>query len=164
LTIILIVLVFLTDKNNNKFELNKNLLEWLVGFTDAEGNFSITLRDNPGFGFNISLKKKDIKASNMSKYVNLTFQIGLHVADLNTLKFIQIELRCGNISINKNRCNYYISDYYWIRNIIIPIFDYFQLNSTKYSQFIIFKNAAELIYNKSLLTNEGLSNWVIWRV
>ena len=89
--------------------------------------------------------------------MNLTFQIGLHIADINTLKFLQKELRCGNISVSKNRCNYYISDYYSIRNIIIPIFEYFQLNSSKYSQFIVFKDAAELIYNKSHLTNEGLS-------
>jgi uncharacterized ubiquitin-like protein YukD len=80
--------------------------------------------------------------------------------DLKTLKFIQKELRCGNISVSKNRCNYYISDYYSIKNIIISLFEYFQLNSTKYTQYIVFKNAAELIYNKSHLTNDGLSKLI----
>ena len=50
--------LILTDKNNNKFELNKKFLEWLVGFTDAEGNFLITLRDNPYFRINTFIKKK----------------------------------------------------------------------------------------------------------
>ena len=31
--------LILTDKKDNKFELNKKFLGWLVGFTDAEGNF-----------------------------------------------------------------------------------------------------------------------------
>jgi cytochrome c oxidase subunit 3 len=150
----------LKDKNNKKFELNKNFLEWLVGFTDAEGNFSITIRDNPHFKINILKENKEFKVNNVSKYVNLTFQIGLHIMDLKTLKFIQKELRCGNISVSKNRCNYYINDFYSIKNIIIPLFEYFQLNSTKYSQYIVFKNAAELIYNKSHLTNDGLSKLI----
>lgn len=127
-----------------------------MGFTDAEGNFSITLRDNPNYKINILKDNKEFKINNVSKYVSLTFQVGLHVADLKTLKFTQKELRCGNISVSKNKCNYYISDYYSIKNIIIPLFDNFHLNSTKYSQYIVFKNTAELIHNKSHLTNEGL--------
>jgi cytochrome c oxidase subunit 3 len=152
--------LILIDKNNKKFELNRNFLEWLVGFTDAEGNFSITLRDNPQYKINNLKDNEEFKVNNVFKYVNLTFQIGLHVTDLKTLKFIQKELRCGNISVSKKRCNYYISDYYSIRNIIIPLFKYFHLNSTKYSQYIVFKNAAELIYNKSHLTNDGLSKLI----
>ena len=37
------------DKKDNEFRLNKAFIEWLVGFTDAEGNFSITLRNNPNY-------------------------------------------------------------------------------------------------------------------
>jgi len=36
-----------TDCASNKYNTDKTFLEWLVGFTDAEGNFSITMRDNP---------------------------------------------------------------------------------------------------------------------
>ena len=152
---------FLLDKNNNKFKLNKNFLEWLVGFSDAEGNFIITLRDNPSFKIEkmdiLSFDDEKLKIKNISKFVNLTFQIGLHIDNLNTLKIIQKEIKCGNISISKNRCNFYVSDFYSIINIIIPIFNYFHLNSTKYSQFIVFRNAAELIRSKLHLTDEGLS-------
>jgi len=46
------------NKSKNKFELNNKFLEWLVGFTDAEGNFSITLRDNPNIKVDTLSKKK----------------------------------------------------------------------------------------------------------
>jgi hypothetical protein len=123
----------------------------LVGFTDAEGNFSITIRDNPRFLKN----KTDINI--IPKYVSLTYQIGIHINHLRTLKYIQKELKCGNISITKNRCNFYISDFNSIINTVIPIFNNFQLNSTKYSKFIIFKNAANIIKNKLHLIPGGLS-------
>ena len=73
--------VIRVDCANNKYNLDKAFLEWLVGFRDAEGNFSITLRDNPSFIKN----KTDINIT--PKYVNLTYQIGMHISHLNTLKY-----------------------------------------------------------------------------
>lgn len=132
-------------------------MEWIRGFTDAQGNFIIVLRDNPRYVKNISFfENKSIKTI-LPKYVNLTFQIGLHIDSLNTLKFIQKGLKCGKISISKNQWNFYISDFYSIKNVVIPLFNTFQLNSTKYSEFIIFKNAAEIVQTKSHLTYKGLS-------
>lgn len=150
--------LILKDKNNEEFKINKKFLEWLVGFTDAEGNFIIILRDNPNFKSNNILMRK--KGSNVSKYVNFTFQIGLHISDINTLNYIQKVLRCGNISISKNRCNYYVSDFSSIINIVIPLFDDFTLNSTKYSQYIKFKEAVKIVNSKHHLTVEGLSRLI----
>ena len=61
----------------------------------------------------------------------MTFQIGLHINHLNTLKLIQSKLHCGLISINKNKCNLFVNDIFSIINVILPIFDYFKLNSSK---------------------------------
>jgi hypothetical protein len=80
----------------------------------------------------------------------------MHINHLSTLKYIQKELKCGNISISKDKCNLYVSNFNSIVNTVIPIFDKFQLNSTKYSKFIIFKNAANIIDSKIHLTKEGL--------
>jgi cytochrome c oxidase subunit 3 len=143
-----------TDCNKKKINSDKVFLEWLVGFTDAEGNFSITIRDYPRF-----IKNKT-EINIMPKYVNLTYQIGMHINHLSTLKYIQKELKCGNISISKNKCNFYISDFNSIINTVIPIFNDFQLNSTKYSKFNIFKNAANIIRSKNHLTYEGLSDLI----
>jgi len=81
----------------------------------------------------------------------------LLIDSLNNLKFIQKELKFGKISISKYKYNFYISDFYSIENVVIPLFNTFQLNSTKYSQFMIFKNAAEIVQTKSHLTYKGLS-------
>lgn len=167
-----IVRLVLLDKNNNNFELNKNFIEWFVGFTDAEGNFSITLKENKNINICNSIlrnlhNKKD-NNNTISQYTNLTFQIGLHVANLDTLEYIKRELKCGNISISKNRCNYYVSDYQSIKNIIILIFDFFHLNSSKYSQYIVFKDVEELIlinsvdHNKIVVINTISNNEFVY--
>lgn len=56
----------LNDKNNNKFKLNRDFLEWLVGFVDAEGNFIIILRDNPRTKINI--KSENIENKKIGIY------------------------------------------------------------------------------------------------
>jgi len=45
---------YLIDNNNNKFKVNDSFLDWFIGFTDAEGNFTIVLKDNPRYVKNIS--------------------------------------------------------------------------------------------------------------
>ena len=111
---------FYLDKNNNEFILENEFLEWFVGFTDAEGNFIITLRDNPRFKVNTLLNSN---INIIPKYINLTFQICLHKNDLKTLQYIQKKLKCGRISISNNKCNYYVSDFHSIIYIIIPLFN-----------------------------------------
>jgi hypothetical protein len=74
-----------TKTNNRQSKIN--IKEWLSGFTDAEGNFNITRQK----------KQIDAKTNQISSYSNalLTFQIGLHIDDLNVLKTIQTYLNCG---------------------------------------------------------------------
>ena len=67
----------------NRYIIDKQFIEWLVGFTDAEGNFHIKLTDF-----------KD----NTFKYVQFTFQIGLHEDEVELLELIKNTLKCGHIS------------------------------------------------------------------
>jgi hypothetical protein len=87
----------------------------------------------------------------------LTFQIGLHIDDLKVLETIKHKLQCGNISISKvnNRCNYIVNDIYLLVHIILPVFNYAPLKSSKYSQYQVFKEAVNLFNNKMHLTPEG---------
>lgn len=78
----------LLNKNKESFNLDINFWQWLAGFSDAEGNFSITLR-------NKGLSKKSLTYSSVS----LTFQIGLHIDDLRALELIKQKLQCGSISM-----------------------------------------------------------------
>ncbi|GGU89359.1 hypothetical protein GCM10010211_64830 [Streptomyces albospinus] len=127
-----------------------NIKEWLSGFTDAEGNFNITLRK----------KQIDAKTNQISSYSNasLTFQIGLHIDDLNVLKTIQTYLNCGKISISKNRCNYFVNDITSLQNIIVPFFNENKLKSSKFSQFLILAKAVDLFSLKAhlLIKNKPL--------
>lgn len=136
-------LIRLRAKGNKRkaiFYLNTNFLKWLSGFTDAEGNFNISLRNF-----------KDNKYNS----VIITFQIGLHINDLPILKLIQTKLNCGHISISGNKCNYFVNDQNSLIDIILPIFNHVQLNSSKYYQFLVFEKAISLIKDKKHLSSEG---------
>lgn len=151
--------LMLLNKNNEVFNLDINFLEWLSGFTDSEGNFSITLRNkriiskNPQ---NISTLSEEGNQETYSSAM-LTFQIGLHLDDLKVLEIIKDKLQCGNISISKvnNKCNYFVNDQFSLLNIILPIFDYTPLRSSKFSQYQVFKEAVNLFNKKIHLTSEG---------
>lgn len=95
-------------------------LEWLAGFVDGEGNFNISLRNYK---------------ENKYNSVVLTFQIALHIDDLEVLKFIQTNLRCGKISISGKKCNFFVNDQLSLINIIVPVFNIVKLKSSKYFQF-----------------------------
>jgi hypothetical protein len=128
------------DKNLEASPPNKLFIEWLVGFSDAESNFNISLRNF-----------KDNKYNSLI----LTYQIGLHIDDLQVLNFIKTNLGCGKISISGNRCNFFVNDRYSLINTIVPIFKNTKLKSSKYYQFLIFEKAVNLIKNKSHLTPNG---------
>ena len=116
------LLITLPESNNSYF-IDKQFIEWLVGFTDAEGNFHIKLTDLKG---------------NTFKYVQFTFQIGLHEDEVEVLEYIMNTLKCGHISKSKGKVNYFVNDLNSLLNIIIPIFNYVNLNSSKYHHFVLF--------------------------
>nr|YP_010608734.1 hypothetical protein PNX16_mgp037 [Drechslerella dactyloides]WAN89814.1 hypothetical protein [Drechslerella dactyloides] len=122
------------------YYLDRSFVEWLIGFTDAEGNFNIKL---------IDLKKDTFKSS------QFTFQISLHKDEIKVLEFIMNTLRCGHISKSKDKINYFVNDQNSLLNIIIPIFESVNLNSSKYHHYVLFKKAVMLIKNKEHLTDEG---------
>jgi len=131
---------FILNSSKGQFYLDPSFIEWFIGFTDAEGNFNISLRNLHNNSYNS---------------VILTFQIGLHIDDLEILKFIQNKLNCGHISISGSKCNYFVNDQTSLINIILPIFKLFPLNSSKYFQFFIFEKAVNLLINKFHLTQQG---------
>ena len=134
--------VYIRKVHTNIKKIDTPFLEWLTGFVDAEGNFNISLRN---------YKSQDNKYNSLI----LTFQIGLHIDDLEVLKFIQKKLGCGKITISKNRCNFFVNDQASLINIIVPVFNLVPLKSSKYFQFLIFEKAVTLIKNKGHLTDRG---------
>nr|YP_009370187.1 cytochrome c oxidase subunit III [Bryoria tenuis]ARO90291.1 cytochrome c oxidase subunit III [Bryoria tenuis] len=128
------------DKIANSYYLQKNFLEWFVGFTDAEGNFKIKITG---------------LSENTFKNAQFTFQIGLHKDDESVLNYIMNTLNCGHISKSKDRVNYFVNDRNSLLHVILPIFDYVNLNSSKFHQFVLFKKAVTLVKDNSHLSNTG---------
>ena len=128
------------DFNKSLKGLNIEFLEWLVGFTDGDGNFNIKI---------MALKDNDFKS------VQFTFKIGLHKDEIEVLEYIMNTLKCGHISKSKDKVNYFINDLKSLINIIIPIFDYVNLNSSKYHHYMVFREAVLMTLNKEHLSRDG---------
>ena len=129
-----------SNEGSNSYYLKKDFLEWLTGFTDAEGNFNIKITG---------------LSENTFKSVQFTFQIGLHKDEEEVLNFIKNTLKCGHISKSNNKVNYFVNDLNSLLHVILPIFEYINLNSSKYHHFDLFKKAVYLTKDKSHLSANG---------
>lgn len=89
------------------------------------------------------------------KFVQFTFQIGLHKDEREVLNYIQKNLRCGKISVSGDRLNFFVNDQACLLYVILPIFNTINLNSSKYYHFNLFNKAVLLLHNKQHLTAEG---------
>ena len=129
----------LKSKVENRFRLedvNPDFLYWFSGFTDAEGNFLITLDRN---------------------YVKFRFKISLHIDDVEVLNTIKSNLGIGNIVIenSRNRCSFVIERYEDIKDVICVIFKNFPLHTSKKLDFEDFYQAV-LVKDKKNLSNAEL--------
>ena len=114
---------------------------WFSGFTDAEGNFLITLdRD----------------------FVKFRFQILLHIDDVEVLNTIKSKLNIGRVTVEtgRNRCSFIVEKYAEIRNVICPLFKSYPLHTSKRLDFQDFNEAVLIKY----LTNKNLSNAAMDRI
>lgn len=103
-----------------------NFLEWFVGFTDAEGNFCI----------NRHLKKDKVTTSSFS----FMFKIALHKDDEKVLRYIKDKLAIGGVRIYKDECIFNVTDQKGV-TLLVSIFDKYNLNTTKYLDYLDFKEA-----------------------
>jgi hypothetical protein len=118
---------------NEKGSIDSKFLEWFVGFTDAEGCFII----------NRFLKKNKLS---ISSFVFM-FKITLHIDDEKVLRIIKDRLRIGGVRIYKDECIFTITKQKEIA-ILISIFDKFNLNTSKYLDYLDFKEAFFLYFNR----------------
>ena len=117
---------------NNKNSLI-NFEEWLVGFTDGDGNFHIAQQK---VGENIKW--------------NLSFKLTQSAYNGRVLNYIKKELGVGSVTKDGNKLQYFIRDRKYIENILIPIFDKYPLLTTKYFDYIKFKKALYILNNNEL--------------
>lgn len=126
------------DINVNKSSLaeNKDLFyQWLVGFTDGDGSFSIVRQNNTW---------------------SLTYKLGQSTYNLRILHFIKRRLKAGNIYVEKNgkSAHFRIRDLQSLNKIIFPIFDKYPLLTSKYFNYLKFRKAYKILTNKCLTGEE----------
>ena len=109
--------------------------QWLVGFTDGDGTFSI-VRQNEKW--------------------SLTFKVSQSTYNLRLLYFIKKELGVGSIYIEGNGkyAHFRIRDRKVLESVIFPIFDKYPLLTSKYYNYLKFKEAYKILINNSLTPKE----------
>jgi len=124
-----------SDKEDEEF------LKWFVGFSDGESNFTIVFQKD---------KNGNITGA------SFRFIIELHKDDLNTLKYIKSKLNLGNeVAVYGNSCKFTIIHRKDI-NKLISIFDKYNLNTTKYLDYLDFKKAFNLYYENNRIDKRTL--------
>ena len=125
--------------NNNPILINDY---WLAGFSDGDSSFQIKI-----------LKRE--KRNEIKNEIRLNFQFELKTKD--PLTSIQLNFK-GNIGYNKTRDTYYYgSTGFGIAKNFINYFDKFNLQSTKYLNYLFFRKTYLLIQDKKHLTKEGFN-------
>jgi len=120
------------NKWNNLSEEEKFKL-WLVGFTDGDGCFSI-VKSGGTFRLQFSLSQ--------SEY------------NLRLLYYIKKKLGYGSVSKSSKQSwgNFRITDRKVLNQVIFPIFDKYPLLTSKYFNYVRFKEAYYILENKELTT------------
>lgn len=126
------------SKSVNKSKFNENIdnfHQWLVGFTDGDGSFTI-YRAKEG------------------KWI-LFFKIGQSSYNLRVLYFIKNKLGVGSVNLqSNNNGDFRIRDRKSIGSVIIPIFDKYPLLTSKYYEYQKFRKAYHILNNPNLSSKE----------
>ena len=127
-----------TNINITRQTINKNkelFYQWLVGFTDGDGTFSI--------------------AHQNGKW-SLAFKLSQHEYNMRLLYFIKSQLGVGNINkeATTKMVSYRIRDRKQLSEIIFPIFDNYPLLTTKYFNYLKFKEAYNILENPNLIKTQ----------
>jgi hypothetical protein len=130
--------LFTNNNNITTLTLKQNnclFYQWLVGFTDGDGSFSIAYQN---------------------KKWSLTFKLSQNEYNMRLLYFIKSQLGVGNINkeVKTNMVNYRIRDRKTLNKVIFPIFDKYPLLTSKYFNYIQFKEAYSILENNSLTKHQ----------
>lgn len=125
-----------------------SFFQWFIGFTEAEGCFKV------------KPKYRDNKSSVHSFYFE--FEIHLHIDEINLLNFINSRLGVGKVYIREtsNSCSYIIGNEKDLR-ILIDIFDRYTFNGIKLLDYLDFKKAFFMYFDRQETLSESLSNLIL---
>lgn len=123
---------------------------WVTGYTDGEGCFLIN-----------TIKAKTTKTGYT---VKLIYQVSVHPSDEAILHYLKAFFNnVGRLTYSKHYIAYRVEHFSDIRDVIIPHFSTYPLQSTKFISFYLFKAAADIINKKEHLTIEGYSKLLSYK-
>jgi len=116
---------------------------WLTGFSDAEGCFSVIITKRP----------------NKTWRVIVSFEINLHTKDIAILHLIKEYLGVGLVSsrLNKTISVFRVTNIEDLIKVIIPHFTKYPLITDKYCDFLLWSKVVQLISIKQHLTSTGFN-------
>src|SRR3990167_3485599 len=124
--------------------------DYLVGLADGEGCFYINIR----YGIKNRTKKPSVEHH---------FYIKLRGDNLPLLRKVKTAFGCGAIYLqtekreNHSECyRFEINSRRDVQNTLIPFFDKHKLQSTKQSDYLLFREAATMVRKKEYLTLKGM--------
>ena len=121
----------ITTQSLNKNKNKELFYQWLVGFTDGDGTFSI---------------------SNSNGKWTLIYKLSQHEYNARLLYFIKSQLGVGRINKESKTktVNYWIRDRNKLAEVIFPIFDNYPLLTSKYFNYLKFKEAYNILEDTNL--------------
>lgn len=121
---------------------------WFVGFSEAEGCFKI--------------KPKYREGKSSVHSFNFEFEIHLHIDDLKLLKYISDSLGIGKVyeRVNSNSCSFVVGNEKELR-ILIELFNRHPFNGIKLLDFIDFKKAFFIYFDRPDTLNDELSTQIL---
>lgn len=123
--------------NEEYLNINKEWFkQWLVGFTDGDGNFHLSHQ----------------KVNKGNDKWGLSYKLTQSRYNLRVLNYVKKELGVGSITNDGvNKAQFFIRDRKVIENVIVPIFDKYPLLTSKYLDYTLVKKALS-IFNDVTLT------------
>jgi hypothetical protein len=132
-----------TENNKSSLRVNKTTLlenkelfsQWLVGFTDGDGTFSIAKQNGTW---------------------SLIFKLGQSTYNLRLLHYVKKQLGVGSIYVEKdgNMAHFRIRDRKVLESVIFPIFDKYSLLTSKQFNYLKFKEAFTILTYSTLSKSE----------
>lgn len=120
--------------------------QWFVGFSDGESSFSI-------------IPKLDKNGTKINRF-SFRFTIKLHIDDKNVLVYVHNTLGIGIVNQEGEECKFVVSNIEGIRSLI-AIFDLYNLNTTKYLDYMDFREAFNLYRGRNGLVSDELKDKIL---
>jgi hypothetical protein len=128
--------------------MSNSIIQWFVGFSEAEGCFKI--------------KPKYRSGKSTVHSFNFEFEIHLHIDDIKLLKYISDSLSIGKVyeRVNSNSCSFVVGNEKELR-ALIALFEGFSFNGIKLLDYLDFKEAFFLYFDRPGLLDKDLISKIL---